>query len=63
VADWPGLAASALYQGRDLQPTLGLDALIVQVVGETFGIERERVSRTLFPGTVTTKRLPQFIRS
>ncbi|MFL6693342.1 MAG: DUF1501 domain-containing protein [Ramlibacter sp.] len=63
VADWPGLAPSALYQGRDLQPTLGLDALIAQVVGETFGIERERVSRALFPGSATTRSLPQFVRS
>jgi uncharacterized protein (DUF1501 family) len=28
VSDWPGLAPSALYQGRDLQPTTGLDSLI-----------------------------------
>ena len=63
VADWPGLAPSALYQGRDLQPTLGLDALIAQVVGETFGIERERVSRALFPGSATPWALPQFLRS
>ena len=62
VADWPGLAPSALYQGRDLQPTLGLDALITQVVAETFGLERERAGRALFPGSRPAKELPQLVR-
>jgi uncharacterized protein (DUF1501 family) len=63
VADWPGLAPSALYQGRDLQPTLALDALIAQVVGETFGMERERAARALFPGAAMGRALPQLVRS
>src|SRR5690606_12176956 len=29
VADWPGLSSADLLDGRDLRPTLGLDALIV----------------------------------
>ena len=49
IADWPGLATSALYEGRDLRPTLGLDALIATVAAETFGLDRERVGRALFP--------------
>ncbi|RZL93998.1 MAG: DUF1501 domain-containing protein, partial [Variovorax sp.] len=33
LADWPGLAPANLYEGRDLQPTLGLDALVAASVG------------------------------
>jgi uncharacterized protein (DUF1501 family) len=28
VADWPGLAAGQLYEGRDLKPTQSIDALL-----------------------------------
>jgi len=48
LADWPGLAPSALYQGRDLRPTLGLDSLIAAAAGETFGLDPAHVRATLF---------------
>jgi hypothetical protein len=48
-AAWRGLAAGALFEGRDLQPTIGLDALIASAAGECFGLEPQRVSRALFP--------------
>lgn len=63
LADWPGLAAGALYQGRDLQPTTGLDALIASAAGECFGIEPQRVGRLLFPQVASGKGLPRLLRS
>ncbi|MGV7241198.1 hypothetical protein ACRXB1_05120, partial [Caballeronia sp. M23-90] len=39
---------AALYQGRDLRPTLGLDSLIAAAAGETFGLDPARVRATLF---------------
>ena len=62
LADWPGLAPHALYQGRDLQPTLSLDMLIASAAGECFGIEPERVSRALFPQVAVTKPPFQLLR-
>jgi len=50
VADWPGLAPSALYEGRDLRPTAAMDGLIAGIAGESFGIDPAHVSRTLFGG-------------
>jgi uncharacterized protein (DUF1501 family) len=50
LADWPGLANGALYQARDLKPTIGLDAVIASAIGETFSIEPDRVGKGLFPG-------------
>ncbi len=51
VADWPGLAASALYEGRDLKPTLDLDALIATSLAQHFGIDGARTAGLLFPET------------
>jgi len=49
IADWPGLSQAALLDGRDLKPTIALNALIAGAVGESIGIDPERVSRVLFP--------------
>jgi uncharacterized protein (DUF1501 family) len=49
VADWPGLANAALYEGRDLKPTTDLDALIAGALAQHFGLTPSRVMTTLFP--------------
>ena len=63
IADWPGLAPAALYEGRDLKPTLGLDALITAVAAESFGLERERVGRALFPQMGAGQGVPRLLRA
>ncbi|WGF89260.1 DUF1501 domain-containing protein [Marinivivus vitaminiproducens] len=50
VADWPGLSAGALYEGRDLRPTLDLDGLIAVAAAESLHLDPERAMHTLFPG-------------
>jgi uncharacterized protein (DUF1501 family) len=49
VADWPGLSAADLHEGRDLRPTLALDRLMAAACAETFRLDPERTLRTLFP--------------
>lgn len=49
LADWPGLATAALYEGRDLKPTTSLDALIGGAVSQHYGVEGARVMASLFP--------------
>lgn len=51
IADWPGLAANALYEGRDLQPTIGLDALIAAALSQHFALDGARMASLLFPET------------
>jgi uncharacterized protein (DUF1501 family) len=63
LADWPGLASAALFQGRDLQPTTAMDALIASATGECFGIDPERVTRTLFPQAAATKAISGLLRA
>lgn len=49
LADWPGLAAGALYESRDLRPTGDLDALIAGAVAGHFGLDPQRTLAALFP--------------
>jgi uncharacterized protein (DUF1501 family) len=49
IADWPGLADAALFEGRDLRPTVGLDTLIGMAVAGHYGIDAPRAMKTLFP--------------
>lgn len=49
LADWPGLAPAALFEARDLKPTLQLDAFIAGATAEHFGIEPGRAMAALFP--------------
>jgi uncharacterized protein (DUF1501 family) len=61
LADWPGLAASALYQGRDLQPTTSLEALIAQTSAEAFGLDPQRARGILFPSAARNAALPRLL--
>ena len=63
VADWPGLASANLLEGRDLKPTLALDALITAVCAESFALEPARLSQVLFPYGARNKPLPRLLRS
>jgi uncharacterized protein (DUF1501 family) len=64
IADWPGLASSNLYDGRDLKPTLGLDALIAAATADTFALDRDRVAAALFPDVPRTGQpLPRLVRA
>ncbi|RPD88609.1 DUF1501 domain-containing protein [Luteimonas sp. 100069] len=63
LADWPGLAPGDLYEGRDLRPTMDLDALIASAVGECFSLEPGMVARTLFPRSGRRATLPSLLRS
>jgi uncharacterized protein (DUF1501 family) len=49
IADWPGLSDKALYEGRDLTPTMDLDVLIADAVAQHYALEPTRVLMTLFP--------------
>ena len=62
VADWPGLAPANLQDGRDLMPTLALDALVAATCSESFGVEPDRVARVLFPHGPRTRPLPKLLR-
>ena len=49
IADWPGIAASQLYEGRDLRPTTRLDDVITGALSAHFGLDPSRAGAALFP--------------
>ena len=49
LTDWPGLSQSALFEGRDLKPTIALDGVIGGAVAGHFGVEPGRAMAALFP--------------
>ena len=63
LADWPGLASSSLYEGRDLKATTGLDTLIANAASETFGLDPAHTFQTLFPQNRGTSSLPRLLRA
>jgi uncharacterized protein (DUF1501 family) len=49
IADWPGLRAASLYEGRDLAPTIDLRAVIKGVLSDHLGIGERVLSGSVFP--------------
>lgn len=50
LADWPGLAEPALYEGRDLRPTLDTRAVLMGIIAGTFDLTASQAHR-VFPGS------------
>jgi uncharacterized protein (DUF1501 family) len=49
LSDWPGLSRNALYEGRDLMPTMALEALVSGAVARHFDLDPALVARRLYP--------------
>ena len=61
LGDWPTLARSALYEGRDLAPVNDLRGLLMAALSEHWRIEPDLLQRQVFPGVGRIKTLPQLI--
>jgi uncharacterized protein (DUF1501 family) len=63
VSDWPGLAPAALFEGRDLRPTMPLDAFIGGAVAGHYGLDPLRTTATLFPGAPRAAAIEGLVRA
>jgi uncharacterized protein (DUF1501 family) len=54
VADWPGVANKALFEGRDLKPTVDTRAVLKAALAGTFDLTDAQLER-VFPGSGTVK--------
>jgi uncharacterized protein (DUF1501 family) len=54
VADWPGLSQKALFEGRDLKPTLDTRAVLKGALAGTFDLTDGQLER-VFPGSAGVK--------
>jgi uncharacterized protein (DUF1501 family) len=51
IADWPGLKAADLYEGRDLKPTIDLRAVLKGVLKDHLRVDERALAATVFPGS------------
>jgi uncharacterized protein (DUF1501 family) len=63
VTDWAGPAPANLLDGRDLKPTLALDALVAAACAESFGLDPDRLARVLFPQGSPGKPVGRLLRA
>ena len=63
IADWPGLSSRALYQGRDLTPTLDLRSVLKGVLAEHLGVPDRALEASVFPGSERARALPGLVRT
>ena len=55
VGDWPTLKAKALFENRDVAPTLDMRGLFKGVLAEHMGLDRAVLDRTVFPDSNAAK--------
>jgi len=61
LGDWPGLAHGALFEGRDVRPSLDVRALLKGVLSEHFGLGEPALSHEIFPGSAGVRPLSGLI--
>jgi uncharacterized protein (DUF1501 family) len=61
IADWPGLAERALYEGRDLKPTTDLRGLLKGILRDHLGLEGAQLAASVFPGSVDVRPIDGLI--
>jgi len=62
VSDWPGLATSALYEGRDLRPTTDLRSILKGVLATHLGAAESGLEEKVFPGSRAARPLERLVK-
>lgn len=55
VADWPGLAEAALYEQRDLRPTIDTRSIFKGVLRDHLGLAEKVLAEQVFPESLSVK--------
>jgi uncharacterized protein (DUF1501 family) len=63
VANWPGLSANALYQQRDLKPTLDMRSIMKSVLHDHLQIAKATLDSDVFPDSKSAVYLPDLLRA
>jgi|SRR5579875_3148 len=63
IADWPGLSGRALYQGRDLAPTLDLRSVLKGVLHDHLGVSAHALEASVFPESGDARPMRDLIRA
>lgn len=63
IADWPGLAPTALLDNRDLRPTLDLRSLFKGLLDEHMHIDAKTLATRIFPDSSRARPLQGLVRA
>ena len=63
ITDWPGLSTRALYQGRDLMPTLDIRSVLKGVMEEHLQVPGRALDSTVFPDSQAAKALTGLVKA
>jgi uncharacterized protein (DUF1501 family) len=63
IADWPGLSAGALHQGRDLKPTLDLRSVCKGVLAGHLGVAESVLEERVFPESRAARPLEGLVKA
>lgn len=63
LADWPGLAAPQLFEGRDLRPTIDLRGIYKAVLADHLGLDPETIERAVLPDSRSVRAVSGLVRS
>jgi uncharacterized protein (DUF1501 family) len=63
IADWPGLSASGLYEGRDLRPTLDIRSVMKGVLADHIRVSTAALNSDVFPDSGKARALTGLIRA
>jgi uncharacterized protein (DUF1501 family) len=63
IADWPGLSQRALYQGRDLAPTLDVRSVLKGILAEHLTVPSRALELEVFPDSAAARPLRGLTRA
>jgi uncharacterized protein (DUF1501 family) len=63
IADWPGLARTALLDNRDLRPTLDLRSIFKAVLDEHMRVDAKTLATRIFPDSSGARPLQGLMRA
>jgi uncharacterized protein (DUF1501 family) len=63
IADWPGLSPRALYQGRDLAPTLDVRSVLKGILAEHLAVPSPALEQEVFPESFAARPLRGLVRT
>ena len=63
IADWPGLSAGALYEGRDLKPTLDIRSVMKGLLAEHLRVPTAALENDVFPDSAKARALTGLLRA
>jgi uncharacterized protein (DUF1501 family) len=63
VTDWPGLASSALHEGRDLRPTLDVRSIMKSALASHLGAAEGGIEDKVFPDSRAARPLDHLFKT